>query len=29
MVNLALDEHADTAIHHNSKQSPVHVSRIN
>ena len=25
MVNLALDVHADTAIHHNSKQGPVHV----
>ena len=29
MVNLALDVHADTAIHHNSKQGPVHVSRTN
>ena len=25
MVNLALDVQADTAIHHNSKQGPVHV----
>ena len=29
MVNLALDVHADTAIHHNSKQGPVHVWRTN